>query len=440
MFELEKILQGLYKIIYKDVKSTDIINDLAKENKDISYITKNIYGILENKLYLDYIICKLSKRKIKNINKKVLIVLEIGIYNIHFLSRKNYAIVDNLVELTKSFSKKSRGFVNAILRSYIRDEENLSKIDIDDELKYLSIKYSMPGWIIKYLDKSYGKDFVIKFLKSLNKERKLSIRVNLNKISKKDLKDSLLKKGYKIADSNISSLSIIVLNPSALVDTSEFKKGFFTIQSEGSIKVVEALDPKKDSSILDLCAAPGTKTSLIGEMVENESIIVANDLVFNKLSKINENIKRLDLTNIKITNFDASILVDNYKEKFDYVLCDLPCSGFGLIDRKPEIRYNRTMEDVINLSKLQKKILDKAFLYLKKGGILLYSTCTLGDKENLDNYKYLENKKKLKNIKIDGKSYIELNPFDDETDAFFMTKFEKIWLWKIQLMISLFVK
>ena len=426
MFELEKILQGLFKIIYKDVKSTDIINDYAKKDRDISYITKNIYGILENKLYLDYIIGKLSKRKIKNINKKVLIILEIGIYNIHFLSRKNYAIVDNLVEFTKSISKKSKGFVNAILRSYIRDEENLSKIEIKDELKKLSIKYSMPIWIIKYLEKSYGKDFVVKFLKSLNEERKLSIRVNLNKISKKDLKDSLLKKGYKLADSKITNLSLIVLNPSGLVDTSEFKEGFFTIQSEGSIKVVEALNPKKNSTILDLCAAPGTKTSLIGEMVENKSMIIANDLVFNKLSKINENIKRLDLDNIKITNFDASILVDDYKEKFDYVLCDLPCSGFGLVDRKPEIRYNRTMEDVKNLSKLQKRILDKAFLYLKKGGVMLYSTCTLGDEENLKNYKYLQSKKKLKNVKIDGKSYIELNPFNDKTDAFFMTKFEKI--------------
>lgn len=426
MFELEKILQGLYKIIYKDVKSTDIINDLAKKNKDISYITKNIYGILENKIYLDYIIGKLSKRKIKNINKKVLIILEMGIYNIHFLSRKNYAIVDNLVELTKSFSKKSKGFVNAILRSFIRDEENLSQIDINDKVKFLSVKYSMPVWIIKYLEKSYGLDFSLKFLKSLNEERKLSIRVNKNKITKKDLKERLEKKGYKLNESRISQLSLIVLNPSNLVDTSEFKGGLFTIQSEGSIKVVEALDPKKDSAILDLCAAPGTKTSLIGEIVENKSSIIANDLVFDKLSKINENIERLGLTNIKITNFDASILVDDYIEKFDYVLCDLPCSGFGLIDRKPEIRYNRTMEDVINLSKLQKKILDRAFLYLKKGGILLYSTCTLGDKENLENYKYLESKKKLKNIKIDGKSYIELNPFDDKTDAFFMTKFEKI--------------
>src|SRR5690625_1881196 len=383
MFELEKILQGLFKIIYKDVKSTDIINDYAKKDRDISYITKNIYGILENKLYLDYIIGKLSKRKIKNINKKVLIILEIGIYNIHFLSRKNYAIVDNLVEFTKSISKKSKGFVNAILRSYIRDEENLSKIEIKDELKKLSIKYSMPIWIIKYLEKSYGKDFVVKFLKSLNEERKLSIRVNLNKISKKDLKDSLLKKGYKLADSKITNLSLIVLNPSGLVDTSEFKEGFFTIQSEGSIKVVEALNPKKNSTILDLCAAPGTKTSLIGELVENKSMIIANDIVFNKLSKINENIKRLDFDNIKITNLYASILVDDYKEKFDYVLCDLPCSGFGLVDRKPEIRYNRTMEDVKNLSKLQKRILDKAFLYLKKGGVMLYSTCTLGDEENL---------------------------------------------------------
>ena len=426
MEDFKLILDGLYRISYKNEKSTDIINEIAKKVEDISYITKNIYGVLENKLYLEYILAKLSKIKVKKLDKKVKLILLIGIYNIHFLDRKNYAIVNELVNLTKKVSFKSKSFVNAILRSYIRDEKNLSKINIENDEEFNSIKYSMPLWIIKYLNDLYGKDYTQKFLDSLNKERKISIRINKTKITKEKLKNLLEDKGYIVEDSLISTLSLVIKNPKSLASTEEFKKGFFTIQSEASIKVCEILNPKKNSNILDICAAPGTKTSLLAEFCENSSKIIANDISFNKLSKINENIKRLGLKNIEITNFDASILKEEYKEKFDYILCDLPCSGLGVMDRKPEIRYNRTMEDVISLSKLQKNILDKAFLYLKTGGILVFSTCTIGSIENEDNFNYLSKKKRLKNIKINGKDYLEFNSFEDKTDGFFLAKFEKI--------------
>ena len=426
MEDFKLILDGLFRICYKNEKSTDIINEFAKEVNDVSYITKNIYGILENKLYLEYIIGKLSKIKLKKLDKKVFLILEIGIYNIHFLDKKNYAIVNELVNLTKKVSFKSKSFVNAILRSYIRDEENLSRINIKNKDEFQSIKYSIPLWIIKYLNKSYGEAYADEFLNSLNKGRNLSIRVNKNKIEKNILKNLLEEKGYQIEESKISSRSLIVNNSSSLAKTEEFKNGLFTIQSEASIKVCEVLDPKKNSQILDLCAAPGTKTSFLAELCENSSQIVANDISFNKLSKINENIKRLGLKNIEITNFDASIVKEEYKEKFDYILCDLPCSGLGVMDRKPEIRYNRSMDDVVSLSKLQKNILDKAFLYLKKGGILVFSTCTIGHIENRDNFIYLSKKKRLKNLKIDGKDYLEFNTFEDNTDGFFLTKFEKI--------------
>lgn len=426
MEDFKLILDGLYKILYKNEKSTDIINEISKNVEDISYITKNIYGVLENKLYLEYILKKLSKIKLNKLDKNVKIILLIGLYNIHFLDRKNYAIVNELVNLTKRVSFRSKSFVNAILRSFIRDEENLAKINIKNEDEYRSIKYSMPLWIIKYLNDSYGKAYTDKFLKSLNKERNLSIRINKTKTDKANLKKLLKDCGYILEDSKISDSSLIIKNPKGLAKTEEFENGLFTIQSEGSIKVCEILNPGKNSNILDICAAPGTKTSFLAELCENSSKIIANDISFNKLSKINENIDRLDLKNIEITNFDASILKEEYKEKFDYILCDLPCSGLGVIDRKPEIRYNRTIEDVKNLSKLQKNILDKAFLYLKPGGKLVFSTCTIGNIENKDNFTYLSKKKRLKNIKINEKEYIEYNSFEDETDGFFITKFEKI--------------
>ncbi|MFR1138258.1 MAG: transcription antitermination factor NusB, partial [Anaerococcus vaginalis] len=196
MEDFKLILDGLYRISYKNEKSTDIINEIAKKVEDISYITKNIYGVLENKLYLEYILAKLSKIKVKKLDKKVKLILLIGIYNIHFLDRKNYAIVNELVNLTKKVSFKSKSFVNAILRSYIRDEKNLSKINIENDEEFNSIKYSMPLWIIKYLNDSYGKNYTQKFLDSLNKERKISIRINKTKITREKLKNLLEDKGY----------------------------------------------------------------------------------------------------------------------------------------------------------------------------------------------------------------------------------------------------
>lgn len=424
--DLEIILENLIEIIYEDEKSTDLINQISKKISDIAYITKVTYGVLENKIYLDYMISKLSKVKLKKIEKSVLVILEIGIYNLYFLNKKNYAIVNELVELTKKKNKRAQGFVNGILRNFIRNEKDISKIKEPDDYKSLSIMYSTPLEILEYLKKSYSYEYIKDFLRAINSESNLSIRINKTKADKKSIKKVLESKGYEIEESKISSNALRIKNSSGLVSLDEFKNGLFTIQSEASIKTVEVMDPKEESLILDLCAAPGTKTSYIGEYTNNNAKIIANDISKNKNHLIQENINRLGLKNISITNYDASILVNDFLDKFDYVLCDLPCSGLGVMGRKPEIRYNRSIEDIESLAKLQKEILDKAVSYLKTGGILVYSTCTLGNLENTDNFSYLEQRDELEKIQIDGKDYLEYENFKDKTDGFFMAKFKKI--------------
>lgn len=424
--DLEIILENLIEIIYEDEKSTDLINQISKKISDIAYITKVTYGVLENKIYLDYMISKLSKVKLKKIEKSVLVILEIGIYNLYFLNKKNYAIVNELVELTKKKNKRAQGFVNGILRNFIRNEKDISKIKEPDDYKSLSIMYSTPLEILEYLKKSYSYEYIKDFLRAINSESNLSIRINKTKADKKSIKKVLESKGYEIEESKISSNALRIKNSSGLVSLDEFKNGFFTIQSEASIKTVEVMDPKEESLVLDLCAAPGTKTSYIGEYTNNNAKIIANDISKNKNYLIQENINRLGLKNISITNYDASILVNDFLDKFDYVLCDLPCSGLGVMGRKPEIRYNRSIEDIESLAKLQKEILDKAVSYLKTGGILVYSTCTLGNLENIDNFSYLEQRDELEKIQINGKDYLEYENFKDKTDGFFMAKFKKI--------------
>lgn len=426
MTDLELIFNSLSNIVYKDKKSNDEINYLSDKASNLSYITKVIYGVLENKIYLDYMIDKLSKVKLRKIHKNVLLILEIGIYNIHFLETKDYATVDKLVDLTKKKNKRSAGFVNAILRNFIRNEKEISKIKISDDLKSLSVRYSMPYDITKYIFDNYGMDYTKEFLRYANEESKLSIRVNTTKTNVRSLKKDLEFIGYTVKDSKISKNALIVDNPNGLVSTNLFENGLFTIQQEASMKTVEVLNPGQNSTILDICAAPGTKTTYIAEYTENTGKILANDVSFNKLDLIIENINRLGLRNIELTNFDARLYKDEYKEKFDYVLVDAPCSGLGVMARKPEIRYNRSLEDIRKLANLQREIITNAVKYLKVGGVLVYSTCTIGNIENKENFDYIKKMENMEVIPIDGKDYIEFVSFKENTDGFFISKFKKI--------------
>lgn len=425
MNDLELICNSLVNIIYEDKKSNDEINYLAKKVQGLAYATKLIYGVLENKIYLDYMIGKLSKVKIKKIHKNVLTILEMGLYNIHFLATKDYAIVDKLVELCKKKNKRSANFVNAILRNFIRNEEDLAKIYIKDDIKALSIRYSMPEEISRYIYENYGMAYTKNFLRYTNDEARLSIRINSLKTDRESLKKRLEALGYELSLSKISDRALIIHNPSGLANSLEFKEGLFTIQQEASMKTVEVLNPKKNSRILDICAAPGTKTSYLAEYTSNTGKIIANDISANKLCLIKENIERLALTNIEIKSFDGSVFNKEYENSFDYILVDAPCSGLGVMARKPEIRYNRSLDDIRTLSILQRKILDTSIRYLKDGGELVYSTCTLGPIENLDNFNYLKGHEQLELVQVEGKDYIEFVCFEDKTDGFFISKFKK---------------
>lgn len=426
MNDLNIIFKILKAIIYDDEKSSDMINKYANDADNLAFVTKNVYGVLENKIYIDYMIRKLSDIRLKKIHKNVLTILEIGIYNIHFLETKDYATVDNLVDLTKEKNKRSAGFVNAILRSFIRDEKELSTIHETDDIKSLSIRYSFPEEITRYINDFYGMDYTKAYLRDANRIKDISIRINRLKTNKDDLISQLINEGFQVKEGSISKNSIIVENPSGLADSLLFKDGYFTIQQESSMKAVEILNPKKGTKILDLCAAPGTKTSYLGEWTENESEIIANDISEAKNDLIYENIERLGLRNISLTNYDASTFVEEFSNEFDYVMVDAPCSGLGVVGRKPEIRYNRDKETIVRLAKLQKEILNQAIKYLKPGGFLVYSTCTIGPLENRDNFKYLLDIKELEHIKIDGKDFIEYKSFEDMTDGFFISKFRKI--------------
>ena len=425
MTDFEIIFSILKKVIYDEAKSADMINFFENKASNLPLITKTVYGVLENKIYIDYMIRKLSDIRLKKIHENVLVILEIGIYNIHFLESKDYATVDKLVDLTKKKNKRSTGFVNAILREFIREEKEIATIYENDDIKSLSIRYSFPEEITRYIYDFYGMDYTKAYLRDADRVKNLAIRVNSLKTNKKELKNKLIDDGFKVEEGNISNMSLIVKNPAGLASSKLFKAGFFTIQQEASMKTVEVLDPKENTRILDLCAAPGTKTSYLAEYTKNTAKIVANDLAKSKNKLILENIERLGLENISLTNYDALSFVEDFKDEFDYVLVDAPCSGLGVVGRKPEIRYNRSKETIVRLANLQREILENALKYVKKGGFLVYSTCTIGPLENRDNFKFLMDKENLELVAINGEDFIEYKSFETMTDGFFISKFRK---------------
>lgn len=245
-------------------------------------------------------------------------------------------------------------------------------------------------------------------------------------ISNEDLKARLEKLDFEIKESCLSPDALLVENPNGIIDTEEFNKGYFTIQDQASILVGNVVNPKENSKVLDLCAAPGSKSTHMAQIMKNTGEVLANDISTSKNDKIIENFQRLQLTNYNLKNYDASKNVEDFENKFDYVLVDAPCSGLGVIKRKPEIKLYRTYEDIKSIASIQNEILDRAYSYVKKGGDLIYSTCTIGKLENQDIIKDFINKHPdIKIVPIDGNDYKEILP-NKSSDGFYICKMTKI--------------
>lgn len=406
---------------------------------DKGFITKLVYGVLENKLYLDYIIKQFSRTKFKKINPYIINILRIGLYQICFLDKiPNSAAVNESVKITKQINARLSGFVNGILRNYIR---NLSKVVLPSCTKnpigHLSIKYSHPKWLVELWVKEYGVDFTEKLLESNNQPPKLTIRTNTLKINTYDLIDKLKKEGVDCRTGNYVNEAVIIDNmEKSLEDLDSFKEGLFQVQDESSMVVGHVLAPNKDDFVIDVCSAPGGKATHIAELMENKGHILARDIHEHKLNLINQNTKRLGIKIIETNQYDASLLDNSLLNKADKVLIDAPCSGFGIIRRKPEIRYFKESKDIVKLSKLQLDILNTCSKYVKPNGYLIYSTCTIQSEENIgvvnrflkfnDNFELVDINEYLPDRITTDNKYIQLYPHISGIDGFFISKLRRI--------------
>ena len=421
---------------YSNISINKNFKNVNISDQEKGLATELIYGIIENKYYLNYIIDKLSKIKSKKMSTYVKISLWLGIYQILFLdSIKDHAAVNESVNLIKKYDKKSSGFVNAILRNVLRQKDSIMEIK-DKEIKdELSIKYSYNPWIVEKWIKDFGQEFTEDLLDANAEKPNLYIRTNTLKISRDELIGKLAKEGIKCTKVNGIDEAIMVQNLKNIEGNELFKLGYFTIQDISSMLVGKIANPEKDSKVLDICSAPGGKTTHVATIMENTGQVIARDVFDHKLKLIKSTVNRLGLTNVSVENRDALKLDDNSIDKFDYVLADVPCSGLGIIRRKPEIKFKEASE-LSGLPDIQSKILNNASKYVKENGTLIYSTCTIHDEENIDVVEQFlkENKNfelvPIENINIDldnqEKGYIKIYPNIHGMDGFFIAKLKRI--------------
>lgn len=389
------------------------------DKRDIAYIKRCVFTEIENRFFIDYVISKCSDLELNKIDKIVLEILRMATTEILFMKTADYAVVDEAVELANNLTHY-KDYVNAVLREVCRI--NLDEEDLGDE-----IKFSINKELLKMLNKSYSKKTVKKLLKSFF--YKSDFVIKQNKLKENNLKTNLENQGFVLEQHPFLKDSFIVKNPESIIDTNEFKEGKFIIQDGSCSLCAEVLEPVENSIVLDICAAPGSKSCNIQEITNNQSIIYCNDINENKIYRIKENVNKCGVENVQYMNFDATILQEDLINKFDRILVDAPCSATGVINKNPEIKLFRTKKDVEDLVGIQRRILENCEKYLKKGGILVYSTCSLLKEENEENVDYIENKLNLKREDIDfygdKNEFIKLMPFQKGTQGFFISKFVK---------------
>ena len=441
-FPRKLALEALYKIDKEEAYSNIVLDELLNKNrntlsnKDINFISELVYGVTTWKLTLDTVIQKYSKIKIKKISPWVINILRMGTYQIVFLDKvPKSAAVNESVNLCKKYNNKSIGFVNAILRK-IEKKDYLELFEIKNDVERISKTNSMPEWIVKELNNEFNAEKVNEICKNSNLKPKITIRVNNLKTTRNELKKSIQSKEIEVEEGILEDF-LYLKNVKNITNLDEYKKGLFTMQDESAGLTALVLNPKEDEYILDCCSAPGGKTTYIAELMNNKGNIVAWDLYKHRLDKVQENSKRLGINIIKTEENDATVLKEEYIEKFDKILIDAPCLGLGVIKRKPDIKWQRKFEDIEEISKIQEKILNTCSKYLKKGGTLVYSTCSIIQLENNNiiqkfiknnNLKLEEisnlNVEKIQNL-ITQKGILKIYP-SKNMDGFYIAKLTKI--------------
>lgn len=421
----------------------DTLDSYLYLDKSSRGFIKRLYeGTIEKRLYLDFIIDGYSKTPVKKMKPIIMLLLEMAVYQLFFMDRvPDSAAINEAVKLAKKRGLTGlSGFVNGVLRNIARNKENIALPDKNKDLiQYLEIKYSTPKAVVEHFINDYGSEKTEEILETFEEKRLLVARATKNR---EELIKKLEAEGVKVSTDTIFPESLKILELDSLSYLESFEEGDFVIQDESSQFIGKIVGLPKGARVLDLCAAPGGKSLLFAEMEEVDEIISC-DISESKTELIEENVRRIGVSKIKTKVNDASLYNPDFMDGFDLVICDLPCSGLGVMGRKRDIKYNVTEDKIRELAKLQRTILENAVRYVKKGGRLIYSTCTMTKAENEENFTFISEFKGFSAVdfsdKIRGyvdrykdgerlvneakKGFIRLFPGELGTDGFFISEF-----------------
>ena len=411
------------------------------DKKERAFITRVTEGTLEHMIEIDYIINQFSNVKVNKMKPVIRCILRSAVYQLKYMdSIPDSAVCNEAVKLAvKKGFHNLKGFVNGVLRNIARNLEHITYPAPEDGVNYLSVKYSMPVWILEQWLLTYDKNAVESMLADFLKEKPTTIRCNLNQCSVEELTEVLKKEGVHVEKHPYLPYALWIASYNYLADLESFQKGMFYVQDISSMLVAHLAAPKKGDRVIDVCAAPGGKALHVAEMLQGSGNVEARDLTDYKVNLIQENIIRSGVENMTARRWDATILDEDSIEKADIVIADLPCSGLGVLGKKTDLKYKMTKETQQELVKLQRSILSKIQNYVKPDGTLLYSTCTIHSGENMENVHWFLNAfpdfeltsiqenlcEELKGS-VQERGCLQLLPGIHESDGFFIAKFRKV--------------
>lgn len=432
--------QALYDVLekgaYANITLQTIWGTYHLKKEESHLLTELVYGVLRKYKYLLWIISQLSTQPLKKLHPSVRILLCLGLYQLIFLSRiPESAAVNESVKIARKVTHQGNvRFINGVLRNYLRQKDHFTiPSQEENSLLHDELTYNMPRWLLQRWEAAWGREQMEAVCQALNETPAMTIRINRLKSSKEEIEKELTEAG--VAWEEIPGLTegLIIRKGAGQFFASFLPEGKAYVQSASSMVPAKVLAPKAGQQVLDMCAAPGSKTTQMAEMMDNEGSIDAWDLYPHKISLIKKNAKKEGITIIHAGARDAAKPMPQVNEKYDCVLLDAPCSGLGVLGHKAEIRWRRKEEDLKEFPPLQKALLTCAASYVKPGGTLVYSTCTLNAEENEEMVQWFLQQFPvftaepftLDHIKEAPEGQITLWPHEWGSDGFFVAKFRK---------------
>ncbi len=393
------------------------------EKQERAFITRVVNGTLERMIELDYIINQFSKVKVNKMKPVIRTILRSAVYQLKYMDSVPPSAACN--EAVRLAAKRGfgnlKGFVNGILRNISRNLKDLTFPSGKDKISDLSVRYSLPEWILKQWMSEYDEETVCAMAEDFLKEKPVTVRFWPDRISKEELLLLLKKENVRVSEEPSVPYALNLSGFDYLMKLKSFQMGYYQVQDISSMQAAEWASPKEGDYIIDVCAAPGGKALHLAQLLKGTGHVEARDLTEYKIGLIKENILRSGLTNIEAVQMDARIRDEASVGKADIVIADLPCSGLGVLGRKPDLKYKMTPKIQKELVKLQREILSVAAEYVKPGGTLVYSTCTIHREENEANAEWFAREHPQFHLLRDGQRL----PGREPGDGFYLAKFAR---------------